>query len=143
MIYLDSSALVKLYLMEQGSEEVHAIVVCQEHPLPVTPLAELELLDTLHFKVYLGEMRPEEAEHLEALYRSRRHEGLTCSPAIDQVAFRELCLQPAERTASVGTCSLDVTHVAAARLCGAKVFVTCSDTQAKMAESEGFDVKRV
>jgi len=34
MIYLDTSAFMKLYLGENGSEEVHRLVVPQPDPLP-------------------------------------------------------------------------------------------------------------
>ncbi len=57
MIYLDTSAFVKLYLSEDGSAQVHGTVVAQSEPLPVWHLMELEFYNALRFKVFLSEMK--------------------------------------------------------------------------------------
>ena len=54
MIYLDTSAFIKLYLHEQGSSEVHRLVIAQQDPLPVWSLVELEFFSALKFKVFLA-----------------------------------------------------------------------------------------
>jgi predicted nucleic acid-binding protein len=52
MIYLDTSAFIKLYLREDGSAEVNDLVVSQQDPLPVWHLMELEFLNAIRFKVF-------------------------------------------------------------------------------------------
>ncbi len=49
MIYLDTSAFIKLYLHEEGSEEVHGVVVAQTYPLPVWHFLEIEFVNALRF----------------------------------------------------------------------------------------------
>ena len=54
MIYLDTSAFIKLYLKEDGSEAVHEAVVAQQEPLPVWSVLELELYNAFRFKVFIA-----------------------------------------------------------------------------------------
>ena len=68
MIYLDTSAFIKLYLHEDGSAEVHGLVVAQREPLPVWHFMELEFLNALRFKVFLDEMSPNDVERVISLW---------------------------------------------------------------------------
>ncbi len=43
MLYLDTSAFLKLYIREAGSEQVQSMVVSQFEPLPVWEILEMEL----------------------------------------------------------------------------------------------------
>jgi predicted nucleic acid-binding protein len=143
MIYLDTSAFIKLYLLEDGSAEVHDLVVAQPEPLPVWHLLELEFLNALRFKVFLAEMKSDETERVISLYLERKRSGQYFAPRLDPVALHELSVQMTLRTASVGFGALDILHVAAARLCDAAVFVTADQRQAALAEFEGRVVKRI
>jgi len=143
MISLDTSAFIKLYLLEDGSAEVHDLVVGQPEPLPVWHFLELEFLNALRFKVFLAEMEPGEVERVVSLYLERKRSGQYFSPRLDPVALHELSVQMTMRTASVGCRALDILHVAAARLCDAAVFVTADRRQAALAELEGRAVRLV
>lgn len=55
MLYLDTSALLKLYIRESGSDWVQTQVASQDDPLPIWELQEAELLNALHLKVFWGE----------------------------------------------------------------------------------------
>ena len=137
MIYLDTSAFIKLYLREDGSAEVHGVVVAQQEPLPVWHFMELEFHNALRFKVFLDEMRIDEVEHIISLYLDRKRSGQYFAPHLDPIALHELSLQMTARTPSLGCRALDILHVAAARLCDARVFVTADKRQAALAEIEG------
>lgn len=143
MIYLDTSAFIKLYLDEQGSAEVHALVVAQNHPLPVWHLTELEFINTIRFKVFLDEMERAEAERLISLYLDRKRSGQYFAPHLDFVMLHELCLELSNSTPITGCRALDILHVAAARLCNADLFVTADRRQAALAGAEGRPVKLV
>jgi predicted nucleic acid-binding protein len=143
MIYLDTSAFIKLYLYEEGSADVHRIVVAQEDPLPVPLLTELEFCNALRFKVFLTEMVPEDVERLISLYRERKWGGQYFVPHVDPIALHELCLAMTERTPAVGCRALDILHVATARLCDVAVFVTADKRQATLAEAEGRTVQLI
>ncbi len=143
MIYLDTSAFIKLYLREKGSAEVHAIVVSQSDPLPVWSFMELELRNAVMFKVFLGEMGPEDAERIVSLYLERKRAGQYFTPRLDPAALHELSIQMTARTPKIGCRALDILHVAAARLCDASLFVTADKRQAALAELEGRSVRLV
>jgi predicted nucleic acid-binding protein len=55
VIYPDTSALVKLYVLEAGSEFVQSCLSEQDDPLPVWELQEAELANALHLKVFRNE----------------------------------------------------------------------------------------
>jgi predicted nucleic acid-binding protein len=137
MIYLDTSAFIKLYLHEDGSADVHGLVVSQQDPLPVWYLTELEFLNAVRFKVFLAEMSSDEAERIVALYRDRKRSGQYFAPLLDPIALHELSLQLTMRTPVIGCRALDIMHVAAARLCDATLFITADKRQAALAEVEG------
>ena len=141
MIYLDTSAFIKLYLMEAGSAEVNNVVVTQEEPLPIWSLTELEFTNALSFKVFLSEMTNKGVDRVLSLYRERRRTGQYFSPLLDPIALHELCLQMTARTPSTGCRALDIMHVAAARLCGAGLFVTADKRQGALAEAEGLKIR--
>ena len=61
MIYLDTSALVKLYVLEAGSEFVQSCLSEQDDPLPIWELQEAELANALHLKVFRNEWTEAEA----------------------------------------------------------------------------------
>jgi predicted nucleic acid-binding protein len=143
VIYLDTSAFIKLYLHEEGSAEVHSLVVAQPEPLPVWHFLELEFLNALRFKVFLAEMSPDDVERLISLYLDRKRSGQYFAPHLDPIALHELCLQMTVRTPILGCRALDILHVAAARLCDVKVFVTADKRQAALAEVEGRAVKLI
>jgi predicted nucleic acid-binding protein len=137
MIYLDTSAFIKLYLHEDGSAEVHGLVVAQREPLPVWHFMELEFLNALRFKVFLAEISPDDVERVISLYLDRKRNGQYFAPHLDPIALHELSLQMTVRTPIIGCRALDILHVAAARLCDATVFVTADKRQAALAEVEG------
>ena len=137
MIYLDTSAFVKLYLNEDGSADVDALVTAQNDPLPIWHLTELEFYNALRFKVFLAEMTWEQTEHLISMYRERKARGQYHTPYLDPVALQEVSLQLTRQTPSIGCRSLDVLHVAAARLIDAALFVTADTRQKALADAEG------
>jgi predicted nucleic acid-binding protein len=143
MIYLDTSAFIKLYLLEDGSAEVHGLVVAQAEPLPVWHFLELEFLNALRFKVFLAEMSPDDVERLISLYLDRKRSGQYFAPHLDPIALHELSLRMTVRTPILGCRALDILHVSAARLCDATLFVTADVRQATLAEAEGRVVRLV
>lgn len=140
MIYLDTSAFIKLYLREEGSADVHGLVVAQQDPLPVWSVLELEFVNALRFKVFLAEMTAEDADRLIDMYRDRRRSGQYFAPHLDPIALHELSLRMTGRTTVIGCPALDILHVAAARLCNASTFITADKRQAALAEAEGSTV---
>jgi len=77
MLYLDTSAFLKLYIRESGSDWVQTQVASQDDPLPIWELQEAELLNALHLKVFWGEFGAEEVSEQIAYLKSRKKGGYT------------------------------------------------------------------
>ena len=143
MIYLDTSAFIKLYLHEEGSAEVHRLVTAQHDPLPSWHLLELELYNALRFKVFLSDMTAKDADRLISDYLDRKRKGQYHTPDLDPVSLHEMALRMTTRTAVTGCRSLDILHVAAARMIQAEQFITADKRQAALAKSEHLTVEVV
>jgi predicted nucleic acid-binding protein len=141
VLYLDTSAFLKLYIRELGSEQVQAMVVRQSEPLPVWEILEMELGNALHLKVFRGELDADEAVHQYSLFRQRQAKGFYFVPEIRRAQlmadFREL----SERTPRIGCWTMDILHVACAMQLGAQSFLTFDRRQRELAElTESFTV---
>ena len=58
MIYMDTSALVKLYIKEPGSEQVSEWLKVRNEPIPLTGLIELEFKNALKLKQFKRRIKP-------------------------------------------------------------------------------------
>ena len=76
MLYLDTSALLKLHIREQGSEAVQAKVSSQDFPLPIWEIQKMELINALRLKAFWKEITATQAEHQIELFQKRRRQGL-------------------------------------------------------------------
>jgi predicted nucleic acid-binding protein len=69
MLYLDTSAFLKLYVREEDSETVNDWVVSQKKPLPIWDFQEAEFLNALRLKMFWGDFSEENVETLIRLYQ--------------------------------------------------------------------------
>ena len=83
MIYLDTSAFLKLYFLETGSQVVQDAVVAQDHPLPVWDILRAEMLNAMQLKVFWKDISGKEADHLAELFEVRLRRGQYYTPEID------------------------------------------------------------
>ena len=137
MIYLDTSVLLKLYLREEGSEEIHEIVTSQDLPLPVWELQEMELINALHLKVFWKELSQKDCDAQLAHFDSRKARGLYFFPEIRRPQLQKDFRDLAKRTPKIGCCTLDIMHVACAMQLEITKFVTSDDRQRKLAKLAG------
>lgn len=82
VIYLDTRALIKRYLLEAGSKEVQSIIASQSHPLPIWELHEMELSNALRLKVFWKEISEAEADAQIAFFQARQASGHYYMPEI-------------------------------------------------------------
>ncbi len=143
MIYLDTSALVKLYVLEAGSEFVQSCLSEQDDPLPVWELQEAELANALHLKVFRNEWTEAEAELQIEHFHSRKQRGLYVFPEIDRVElireFHRLSLE----TPRTGCRTMDILHVACALQIPSCRFLTFDGRQGKLARMAGLEMIEV
>lgn len=140
MIYLDTSAFLKLYISEKGSEEVQRIVTAQDDPIPLWDLLQAEMLNALRLKVYWGEIQRDDASRLSRLFDDRLRRGQYFVADVDRVRlsdrFRELC----ELTPETGCRTMDILHVACATQLAPESFVSFDDRQRDLAIRAGLKV---
>lgn len=140
MIYLDTSAFLKLYLRESGSQAVQDFVAAQDDPLPVWEILESELTNALRLKVFWQEITEEQAESQIARYHQRKQQGFYHVPEIDRGALMDAFRMLSQKTPRSGCRTLDILHVACASLLKPQAFLTFDDRQRALAEHAGLEV---
>jgi len=138
-IYLDTSALIKLYIIEDGSVSVDKIISEHATPLPIWDLHIIEFHNALKLKVFREELQEKEALHLSILFKERKKAGIYYTPELDRADHTELCLNYTNFSAELGCRSLDIMHVAAATLFKADQFITFDIRQAELADRAGLN----
>lgn len=137
MLYLDTSALLKLYIREQGSDEIQARIASQDHPLPVWEIQEAELINALHLKVFWKEITLAQAEIQIELFHDRRKRGLYIFPEIDRSSLMKRFLSLSAQTSRLGSRTMDIFHVACALEIAATEFLSFDQRQNTLAAHAG------
>lgn len=139
MIYLDTSALVKLYVLEAGSEFVQSCLAGQDDPLPVWELQEAEFANALHLKVFRNEWTEEEAALQIGHFRARRKRGVYFFPEIDRVELIRAFHRLSGETPRTGCRTMDIFHVACALQIPSCRFLTFDERQGALARLAGLE----
>jgi predicted nucleic acid-binding protein len=140
VLYLDTSALLKLYLKERGSAETQRLVAGQRHPLPVWEIQQMEFVNALRLKVFWKDLSPADADRQIDFFKDRRRRGLYYHPEIDRLELAENFERLSRETVRHGGRTFDVLHVACALVLGARQFVTFDTKQSLVACQAGLDV---
>ncbi len=139
MIYLDTSAFLKLYILEPGSPEVNSRVVAQDSPLPVWDLLEAEFTNALRLKVFWKEIIPEQADTQIALFHRRKQQGFYHVPEVDRGSLMSRFHELSRVTPRLGCRTLDILHVACATLLAPATFLTFDARQRELARHAGLN----
>ena len=75
MIYLDTSAFIKLYFLEEGSDFVQQCIMAQDEPLPVWEIQETELVNACRLKAFWGDITSAQADLQIGLFEQRLRRG--------------------------------------------------------------------
>ena len=129
MLYLDTSAFLKLYFKEHGSEAVQQLIASQRHPLPVWEIQQMEMVNAMRLKVFWKEISLAEAERQISLFKDRRRRGLYYKAEIDRLELSETFERLSLQTVRNGGRTMDILHVACALVLGASHFLTFDNLQ--------------
>lgn len=140
MLYLDTSALLKLYIREAGSEAVQAKVQSQDMPLPVWEYQEAEFVNALRLKAFWQEITSEQAEAQIGHFEARKRKGYYFYPEIARSELMELFRKLSSSTPRTGCRTLDILHVACALQIRATAFLTFDARQSALAAESGLQV---
>ena len=143
MIYLDTSALVKLYLLETDSHVVQDLIAAQNDPLPIWELQEMELTNALRLKVFWGEISLEDSNRQLELFEQRKEKGHYYFPDLDRAAFFTTFQRLSAHTPELGCRTLDIMHVACAVLLAPELFVSFDSRQRQLAAKAGLVVNGI
>lgn len=139
--YYDTGVLLKLYTAEPESECVQNFVQLREDRIWVTDLHVAECISALRLKAFRKECREDAASAAIELIKTDLRSGVLQVVEVDWSHTWQECRLLSDQFASqTGARTLDSLHVAAARLLGAKEFLTSDDRQAKLARAIGLKV---
>jgi predicted nucleic acid-binding protein len=137
-VYCDSSALVKLYIQEEGSLEVFKLFKDGRYPILLNELQELEIRNSIRQKVIRGEIDESQAVSGLRLLDDDCIAETVVRKAVDwketfakaemisgRYSFRQVC-----RT-------FDLLHVAIAAISDVQYFASFDEGQAKLARAVG------
>jgi predicted nucleic acid-binding protein len=140
VIYLDTSALLKLYLIEAGSETVQTFVMAQDDPLPVWELQQVELLNGLRLKVFWGDIKGKQADQLIDMFDQRMRRGQYFFPDIARAELMATFRTLSRETSRIGCRTMDILHVACAIQLSPEHFVSFDERQRQLASYTGLHV---
>jgi predicted nucleic acid-binding protein len=143
--YVDSSALVSVYVTERFSKTARA-AVRRASQIPYTPLHQLEVTNAFEMLVGRGAITRDECRAILGQLRDDvdAQRLLMVSPDLEQV-FARASEFSSLYTAKTLARSLDLLHVAAAHLTSCTRFVSGDDRQLAVARASGLgiiDIKR-
>jgi predicted nucleic acid-binding protein len=137
VIYLDTSALIKLYIREEGSERVQERVSAQSIPLPVWEIQEMELINALRLQVFWENLSEREVDYQIHLFHERKKRGNYFVPEIDRSVLLTDFDRLSKETGKLGCRTLDILHVACALQLKVKNFVSFDQRQVALAKVAG------
>ena len=140
MIYLDTSAFIKLYFLEDGSDFVQQCVMGQHDPLPLWEILEAELTNACRLKAFWGDITAAQANEQIDLIEQRLRSGQYYVPEIDRSALMGAFRTLSQQTPRFGCRTMDLLHVACAMQLRPAHFVTYDDRQRAMAAHVGLSV---
>jgi predicted nucleic acid-binding protein len=136
--------ITKWYVPEANTAAALALRQRFRPPSVLTRVHRIELQNAWHLKVYRQEMSPLAAARAADDLQSDVEAGIWLLPDYDLDSVFALAARLArEHTASLGTRSLDILHVAAALELHERHFVTADDRQARLAAAAGLTVFRL
>lgn len=139
--YFDSAIIVKLYVRETTSAEAIRLVGDCEAPYWLTQWQALEVRNAIRLKSFRNEITTAEMAQSIAAFEYDIATGRWQRPVYDLGAIEQKADElSARHSATFGCRTLDIIHVAAAIVIGARQFVTFDARQAAMAKQAGLTV---
>ena len=140
-VYVDPSALVRLYLHEEGSREMAAWRRKTRGPLPVTHHGRTEVVNALCRAAFLGHLGTEALAEALADFAADFAQGrLRQADILWRAALDQATELSRDHTPKLGTRSLDVLHVACALELKLHRFLTFDSRQQQLAKLVGLKV---
>ncbi|MBN1847893.1 MAG: type II toxin-antitoxin system VapC family toxin [Deltaproteobacteria bacterium] len=143
MIYLDTSAIIKLYVKEAFSLDISKWLRNNNEALPLTSFHYLEFMNAVKLKEFRKEISSDEAEIIISKFDTHEAKGIYYRPPLDWASMFKFAHDLSKKhTANMGSRSLDIMHVASALSLKADTFLTFDDKQSRLASLAGLRIKK-
>lgn len=144
MIYIDTSAIVKLYIREPDSQDVSKWLTKNNEPVPMTRLIELELINAFKLKGFRKEINNDDFQNICRRLKDHEEKGVYYRPQLDWfVVFSNTLELSKNHTSKIGSRSLDILHVATALFLKADKLLTFDDRQGQLARLAGLNIETI
>jgi predicted nucleic acid-binding protein len=140
-VYADTGFVVSLYKAETTSRTAAETMVHLQAPVWLSQLGELELHNAFQLAIFRGEIDSVSALQKKQLFAEDLANGVFTILPVPAASLYQKAIELAERhSATLGTRSLDLMHVAAALILKADLFLSFDERQRKAAEAEGIAI---
>jgi predicted nucleic acid-binding protein len=140
--YFDSAIIVKLYVQEATSPDAIHLVAAYVVPYLLTQWQELEVRNAIRLKAFRAEITMAQMNLSIAAFEQDIAAGRWHRPVYSASTAEQKAAELSEGySATLGCRTLDIIHVAAALVLGAKEFITFDDRQGKLAKRVGLTVR--
>jgi hypothetical protein len=140
--YFDSAIIVKLYVKEATSPDAIRLVSAYTAPYALTQWQALEVKNAIRLKAFRAEITAAEMNRSIAAFERDIATGRWQRPTYTAATIEQKADElSAGHSAILGCRTLDIIHVAAALVLGAKEVVTFDTRQAALAKQAGLTVK--
>lgn len=140
-IYADTSFLVSLYVFDDNSPRASAIFAGLSLPFLLTPLLETEMVNAFHLRIFRKESGEKQIRTSLELFGKDVRAGVFEPKSFSADIFRQAAQLSSRQTATFGTRTLDLLHVASAVVLQTEGFCTFDKKQAELARAEGLVVR--
>jgi len=141
--YLDTSVLIKSYVVEKDSAAADALIVGTPGPIPYTHFHAIEIRTGIRLKRGRGEITETQLKGVLSDLQKDIDAGRFERPSYDlSIIFQKAEELSAKYAAETLAWSLDILHVAAALVIGARQFITFDKRQAALAAKAGLTTGR-
>jgi predicted nucleic acid-binding protein len=139
--YADTGFVVSLYKAAITSAAAAATMGRLQAPVWLSQLGELEIHNAFQLAVFRGEIDTTSALRKKQLFAEDLAKGVFAILPVPAATLYSKAIELAERhSATLGTRSLDLMHVAAALILKADLFLSFDERQKKVAQKEGIKI---
>jgi hypothetical protein len=139
--YADSSFLVSCYLPDANTSSAKSYLRSVGAPLVLNALQALEVGNAFELGVFRGLFSAADAASAHAILIQDLHSGRLVKTAVKwPLAFRVASALSKRHSATTGTRSIDILHVAAAKSLRAVEFISFDSRQRLLATASGLNV---
>jgi predicted nucleic acid-binding protein len=141
LIYGDTSFIVALFLIQGRSYRAIEIADRLSEPLPLNPFLLLDFRNALNLAIKRGELTSKERDAMWSSLERNISDGGFIRVSLPVKAVNRLACELSDRhSPTIGLQSLDLLHLASAKLLGVKKFITFDIRQAQAGKAEGFKI---